>query len=54
MRAALWTANNTFRSFSLGTMNLLVAICAAAFLLWIFSRHTLREWVVAANAPHSR
>lgn len=48
VRAALWTANNTFRSFSLGTMNLLVAICAAAFLLWIFSRHTLREWVVVA------
>jgi hypothetical protein len=48
VRAALWTANNTFRSFSLGTMNLVVAVCAAAFLLWIFSRHTPGEWVVAA------
>ena len=48
IRAALWTANNTFRSFSLGTMNVVVAVCAAAFLLWIFSRHTLREWVVVA------
>jgi hypothetical protein len=48
VRAALWTANNTFHSFSLGTMNLLVAVCAAAFLLWTFSRHTLREWVVVA------
>jgi hypothetical protein len=46
IRAALWTANNTFHSFSLGTMNLIVAVCAAAFLLWMFSRHTLREWVV--------
>jgi hypothetical protein len=48
IRAALWTANNTFHSFSLGTMNLVIAVCAAAFLLWIFSRHTLREWVVVA------
>jgi hypothetical protein len=48
IRAALWTANNTLRSFSLVTMNLVVAVCAAAFLLWIFSRHTLREWVVVA------
>ena len=48
IRAALWTANNTFHSFSLVTMNVLVAVCAAAFLLWIFTRHTLREWVVVA------
>jgi hypothetical protein len=48
IRAALWTANNTFRSFSLGTMGLVIAVCAAAFLLWIFSRHTLREWVAVA------
>jgi hypothetical protein len=48
IRAALWTANNTFHSFSLSTMNLVVAVCAAAFLLWIFSRHTLREWMVVA------
>jgi len=48
MRAALWTANNTFRSFSVGTMNLLVAVCTAAFLLWIFSRHARRGSVVVA------
>ena len=48
IRAALWTANNTFRSFSLGSMNIGVALCTAAFLLWVFSRHTLREWVVVA------
>jgi hypothetical protein len=48
IRAALWTANNTFHSFSLGTMNLVVAVCTAAFLLWVFSRHTLRERVVMA------
>jgi hypothetical protein len=48
VRAALWTANNTFRNFSLVTMNLVVAVCTAAFLLWIFSRHTLREWVLVA------
>jgi hypothetical protein len=29
-------------------MNIGVALCTAAFLLWVFSRHTLREWVVAA------
>ena len=48
IRAALWTANNTFRSFSLGTMNLGVALCTAVFLLWVFSRHAAREWIVAA------
>ena len=48
IRAALWTGNNTFHSFSLGTMNVVVTVCAAAFFLWIFSRHTFREWVVAA------
>jgi hypothetical protein len=48
IRAALWTANNTLHSFSLGTMNLVVAVCTAAFLLWILSRHTPREWVVMA------
>lgn len=48
IRAALWTANNTFRSFSLGTMDLVVAVCTGAFLLWIFSRHTSVEWVVLA------
>jgi hypothetical protein len=47
IRGALWTGNNTFHSFSVGTMNLLVAVCAAAFLLWVFSRHEGREWVVA-------
>jgi hypothetical protein len=29
-------------------MGLVIAVCAAAFLLWIFSRHTLREWVAVA------
>jgi hypothetical protein len=48
VRGALWTANNTFRSFSVPTMNVLIALCAAALLLWIFSRHARREWIVAA------
>jgi len=48
VRAALWTANNTFRSFSLTTLNVLIAVCAAALCLWIFSHHSRPEWVVAA------
>jgi hypothetical protein len=48
VRAALWTANNTFRSFSVTTLNLLIAVCAAALLLWIFRRHSTAEWIVAA------
>lgn len=48
VRGALWTANNTFRSFSLPTMNLLIALCGAALLFWIFSRHSMREWIVVA------
>ena len=47
-RSALWTANSTFRSFSVTTMNIVVVACASALLLWAFSRHGFREWIVAA------
>jgi hypothetical protein len=48
VHAALWTANNTFRSFQLGTINTVIALSVAGLLLWVFSRHALAEWVVAA------
>ena len=46
--AALWTANNTFRTFSLNTLNLVILVLVAALLLWAFSRHEPAEWVVVA------
>jgi len=45
VRLALWTANNTFRTFSMATLNLLIAASVAALLLWAFSRHSWAEWV---------
>lgn len=47
-RSALWTANNTFRTFSLKTLNIVILVCVAALLLWAFSRHALGEWVIVA------
>jgi hypothetical protein len=45
-RSALWTANNTFRTLSAKTLNIVILTCAAALLLWAFSRHSLGEWVI--------
>jgi hypothetical protein len=47
-RSALWTANNTFRTFAPKTLNIVILVCAAALLLWAFSRHALGEWVTVA------
>jgi hypothetical protein len=48
VRLALWTANNTFRTFSMATLNIVIVACVASLLLWAFSRHTLPERVMAA------
>ena len=48
VRLALWTANNTFRTFSMATLNIVIVACVASLLLWAFSRHTLAERVIAA------
>ena len=45
-RAALWTANNTFRSFSTRTLRALMAVWLAALLLWAGTRHRGPEWIV--------
>jgi hypothetical protein len=47
-RAGLWTANNTFRSFSRSTLSLLLSLWGAAILMWLFTRHRAREWIVVA------
>jgi hypothetical protein len=47
-RLGLWTANNTFRTFSIATLNVVIAACAGALLLWAFSRHSPAEWTAAA------
>jgi len=49
-RAALWTANNTFRSFSTVTLRVLMAVWLAALLLWASGRHERAEWIVLLHA----
>jgi len=48
VREALWTGNNSFRTFSTGAINTAIALCVVALLLWLFTRHARPEWVVAA------
>jgi hypothetical protein len=48
VRLGLWTANNTFRTFSMATLNVVIAASVAALLLWAFSRHSRAEWAMAA------
>jgi len=45
-RAALWTANNTFRSFSTNTLRFLIAAWVIALFLWAVTRHGGAEWIV--------
>ncbi|HLH40448.1 MAG TPA: hypothetical protein VKX39_14960 [Bryobacteraceae bacterium] len=44
-RSALWTGNNTFRAFSKATLRILLAVWAAALLLWMAQRHRAAEWI---------
>jgi hypothetical protein len=48
VRLALWTANNSFRTFSMATLNVVIAASVAGLLLWVFSRHSAAEWVTSA------
>lgn len=46
-RGGLWTANNTFRTFSISTLRCLIAAWGAALLLWAAARrHSSREWIL--------
>jgi len=44
-RTSIWTGNNSFRTFSSGTLNLMLGACLLALVLWAASRHTRTEWV---------
>jgi hypothetical protein len=45
-RGALWTANNTFRTFSIKTLRSVIVAWLAALLLWAATRHRPAEWIV--------
>ena len=45
-RGALWTANNTFRSFSVKTLRAVIFAWLIALLLWAAARHRRAEWTV--------
>jgi hypothetical protein len=49
-RAALWTANNTFRSFSINTLRAIILAWLAALGLWAAGRHRNAEWVVLLHS----
>jgi hypothetical protein len=48
-RSALWTANNTFRAFSIHTLRALMTAWLAALVLWIKTRHRRVEWIVVLH-----
>jgi hypothetical protein len=45
-RGALWTANNSFRSFSIKTLRAVIVTWLAALVLWATTRHRRAEWMV--------
>jgi hypothetical protein len=45
VRRTLWTGNNSFVTFSVNTLNLLIVTVLMALLLWAASRHTSTEWI---------
>lgn len=47
-RSALWTANNTFRTFSASTINVVIAACVLALVLWSRAPHVRTEWIIVA------
>lgn len=49
-RGALWTGNNTFRSFSTNTLRAVVVAWTAALVLWISTKHRPAEWIVLLYA----
>ena len=50
LRQALWTGNNTFRSFSMVTLGALVLVWLIGLVLWIPPKRHPREWIVVAYA----
>ena len=48
LRGALWTGNNTFSSFSVSTLNLMLGIGLLALLLWAATRHRRAEWITVS------
>jgi hypothetical protein len=53
VHSALWTGNNSFVSFSVWTLNLVLVLMAAASVLWLGtirnSSHATDEWLIAAG-----
>jgi hypothetical protein len=47
-RLGLWTGNNTFRTFSVATLDAVLAIMAVGLLLWAFRRRSPAEWTYVA------
>jgi hypothetical protein len=47
-RGSLWTGNNSFSTLSATTLNLIIAACLLALLLWAASRHTSIEWITVS------
>jgi hypothetical protein len=50
LHSAFWTANNTFRTFSETTVNLVLIVCLAAFAMWALARPRGAELLAAAYA----
>lgn len=48
LREALWTGNNTFRSFSVTTLRALILVWFAGLVLWVVRTHARRERIVVA------
>jgi hypothetical protein len=49
-REALWTGNNTFRTFSMKTLRGLLVALLFALLLWAVTRHRMAEWIVVLHS----
>jgi hypothetical protein len=46
VRWAIWTGNNSFLTFSAGTVNALIVLYLVAFVFWALSRHfKAAEWI---------
>ena len=49
-RSALWTGNNTFRTFSIWTLRGLLIAWLFALILWAVTRHRMAEWIVVLHS----
>jgi hypothetical protein len=48
-RAALWTGNNSFLSFSERTLTAIIVVWLIALVLWAAGRHTRAEWIAVCG-----